>query len=80
MKTKDILQLKTGAVIKHRRYGISTVEKVIKAGGSLFGVVIAPNTNDGKDLLLSDSGGVFPRLLEDAPRQILTTEKAGGSK
>lgn len=74
MKTKDILKLKTGAKVKHKRYGLSEVEQIIETDGELFGLVIVPSSNEGKRLLMSDSGGAFPRLLEGSPRQILQAD------
>lgn len=76
MKVEDALKLEPGQKVIHRRYGVCIVKDVMKAyGGELFGVVVRPDNQNGRDLLRSDCGCDIPDTLEDQPRS-LSLEKA----
>jgi len=68
MRTVDALALVPEDKIVHRRYGISTVIKVLPSYGeslSLFGVVLFPDTVDGQELLAHDCGLIGISMLEE---------------
>jgi hypothetical protein len=70
MKQSDINKLKKGDIVEHTRYGLCSVDKVMKSFGSFFGLVIIPLSEKGKDLLANDSGTGIKRFLEDSIRRI----------
>lgn len=69
MKLTDVMKLKPGEEIVHTRYGECVVKEVMLSRGQLFGVLIVPNTDDGRVLLQRDSGVDAP-LLEDSIRRL----------
>jgi hypothetical protein len=71
MTTQQALYLKPGSKVIHSHYGPSTVQEIMKSEGFLFGIVIIPDTDDGKALLRLDAGvrRDMP-LLEDSPRRL----------
>ncbi len=71
MRTKDILELKVNDNINHKRYGKSKVKEVIFSMCDLFGVIITPISNKGKNLLMLDSGTNIPNFLEGSIRQLI---------
>lgn len=77
MKVEDVLKLKPGQKVIHRRYGVCIVKEVmaVYGNGELFGVVIRPDNKNGQALLLQDCGCNVPDLLEDQTRNI-SIEKA----
>lgn len=79
MKNEDALKLKPGQKVIHRRYGVCIVKDVIITEGlpcgELFGVVVRPDNQNGRDLLREDCGCDIPDMLEDLPRN-LSIEKA----
>ena len=77
MTNKDALKLKPGQKVIHRRYGVCIVKEVMTADGDgeLFGVVVRPANQNGRDLLLQDCGCDVPDMLEDQTRN-LSIEKA----
>lgn len=76
MKTKDVLALKKGDVVKHSRYGISEIVEVMMRFGSLFGIQILPQTDEGKALLRHDAGvdNDMPFLENSVRRLALETK------
>ena len=57
MKAKDIIKLKKDNKVIHRQLGICTVVRVEKTMfGELFGLIILPDTQDGRDILRCWSG------------------------
>jgi len=71
MKTVDALALKAGAKIAHKHYGISTVFEVMHGyGKGLFGVVLYPDTHEGRELLTRHSGFDGNRMLETSVRMM----------
>ena len=71
MRTKDILKLKITDNINHKRYGKSKVKEIVFSMHDLFGVVITPISNEGKNLLMLDSETNIPDFLEDSIRQLI---------
>ena len=71
MRTKDILELKITDNISHKRYGKSKVKEIVFSMRDLFGVVITPISNEGKNLLMLDSETNIPDFLEDSIRQLI---------
>lgn len=74
MKHEDAMKLKPKQKVIHRRYGVCFVREVMMAQGELFGVVVRPANQNGRDLLRSDCGCDGPDMLEDQSRS-LSTEK-----
>jgi len=70
MKVEDALKLKNGQKVIHRRYGVCIVQEVMIAQGELFGVVIRPANQNGRDLLRKDCECDIPDMLEDFPRNL----------
>lgn len=70
MKDEDALKLKANQKVIHRRYGVCIVKEVMIAQGELFGVIIRPDNQNGRDLLRSDCGCDVPNTLEDRPRNL----------
>jgi len=71
MKLKDVLALKVGDKIKHRRYGLCDVKEVMFSFGNLFGVIISPTTSEGRQLLAIDSQVTDVKdFLEDSIRRL----------
>lgn len=75
MKNEDALKLEPEQIVTHRRYGVCIVKEVMLAQGELFGVVIRPANQYGRDLLRTDCGCDVPDMLEDQVRN-LSIEKA----
>jgi hypothetical protein len=75
MKHEDAINLRPKQKVIHRRYGVCIVKEVMIAQGELFGVVIRPDNQNGRDLLRTDCGCDIPDMLEDQPRN-LSIEKA----
>lgn len=75
MKNEDALKLEPEQMVIHRRYGVCIVKEVMIAQGELFGVVIRPANQNGRDLLRTDCGCDVPDMLEDQTRN-LSIEKA----
>ena len=80
MRLKDVMKLKPGEVVMHTRYGESVVQRVmLTRGDSLFGVVIVPVTENGRELLEWDSGADRGEpLLEDSIRRLKRIAAATG--
>jgi len=86
MKHQDAKKLKIDQTVYHRRYGKCDVREVLISmdvpgpgtprfpAGELFGIVIRPVEQAGRDLLKQDCGSDIPEFLEDLPRN-LSTEK-----
>ena len=70
MKKIDATKLQVGNAIIHKRYGLCTVREVMMCGTELFGVVVRPDTDEGKRLLAYDSGTDIPDMLEDSARRL----------
>jgi len=77
MKIEDAEKLETGQKVIHNRYGECSVKEVIismgdtfGSMGELFGVVITPITETGRELLRLDCGCDIPDYLEDSVRRI----------
>ncbi len=70
MKHQEAEKLKPAQTVYHRRYGKCIVREVMIAQGELFGIVIRPVNQDGKDLLKQDCGCDIPDMLEDLPRNL----------
>lgn len=83
MKDEDAKKLKPGQKVIHRRYGVCIVREVMMAEGvpcrELFGVVIRPDNQNGRDLLAKDCRCDVLDMLEDRPRS-LSIEKRPGDK
>lgn len=75
MKHEDAEKLKPEQLVIHRRYGVCVVKEVMMAQGELFGVVVRPDNQNGRDLLRRDSGCDIPDMLEDRTGN-LSIEKA----
>ena len=75
MKNEDAQKLEAGQKVIHRRYGVCIVKEVMMSRGELFGVVIRPDNQNGRDLLRMDSECDVPDMLEDQTRN-LSIEKA----
>jgi hypothetical protein len=74
MKQEDAMKLKPKQKVIHRRYGVCFVKEVLVSYGALFGVVITPANQNGRDLLRSDTGCDIPDVLEDRPRSLAPTK------
>ena len=70
MKNEDAMKLEYGQKVIHRRYGVCIVRDVMIMGGELFGVVVRPDNQNGRDLLRSDCGCNVPDMLEDLTRNL----------
>lgn len=70
MKDEDAKKLKPGQKVIHRRYGVCIVKEVMMAQEELFGVVVRPDNQNGRDLLLRDCGCDIPDMLEDRVRNL----------
>jgi len=70
MKHEDAIKLKPKQKVIHRRYGVCIVKEVLMAQGELFGVVVRPDNQNGRDLLRTDCGCDIPDVLEDFPRNL----------
>lgn len=70
MKHEDAMKLKPKQKVIHRRYGVCFVKEVMISRGALFGVVITPANQNGRDLLRTDCGCDIPDVLEDQPRSL----------
>ena len=74
MKQEDAMKLEPGKKVIHRRYGVCIVKEVIVSEGlpcgELFGVVVRPDNQNGRDLLEADSRCKIPDMLEDLPRNL----------
>ena len=74
MKHKDAMKLEPKQKVIHRRYGVCIVKEVMISHGALFGVVVRPDNQNGRDLLKSDCGCDVPDMLEDQPRSLAPTK------
>lgn len=74
MKNEDAMELKPEQKVIHQRYGVCIVQQVLMSFGELFGVVITPANQNGRDLLQQDCRCEVPDMLEDWP-QNLSIEK-----
>lgn len=79
MKIEDALKLESGQKVMHNRYGECSVSEVVMSKGELFGVVIIPATESGRELLRSDSGTDIATFLEDSVRMISVENNIPGS-
>lgn len=83
MKHEDAEKLEPGQKVIHRRYGVCIVKEVLKTEGvpcgELFGVVVRPDNQNGRALLLQDCRCDVPDMLEDQARN-LSIEKGPGYK
>lgn len=70
MKDEDAMKLEPQQKVIHRRYGVCIVKEVIISLGALFGVVVRPDNQNGRDLLRSDCGCDIPDMLEDQVRNL----------
>jgi len=70
MKDEDAKKLEPGQKVIHRRYGVCIVKEVLVTRGVLFGVVVRPDNQNGRDLLRRDCGCDIPDMLEDFPRNL----------
>jgi len=70
MKHQDAEKLKPEQKVIHRRYGVCIVQEVVVTRGVLFGVVVRPDNQNGRDLLRRDCGCDIPNMLEDFPRNL----------
>lgn len=70
MNKAQILALKPGDPVMHKRYGLSKVLEVATCGNDVFGVGITPDNEVGIQLLKSDSHSVVPNFMEDNMRYI----------
>lgn len=73
MKKVDVLKLKEGDKVIHRHLGICTIKEVVYAfGGDFFGLVLMPDTPNGKFVLCNTFGvtpiGEVPPYLEGSIR------------
>lgn len=75
MKRENAEKLEPEQKVIHRRYGVCIVKEVITTEGvpcgELFGVIIRPDNQNGRDLLRSDCGCDVPDMLEDQARNLL---------
>lgn len=76
MKTKDVLALDPGTHVMHSRYGACVVKEVMRSFGSLFGVQILPQSDEGKAQLRLDSGVQIDMPLLEASVRCLKTPNA----
>lgn len=74
MKNQEAVKLKPNQKVIHRRYGVCVVQEVVLSLGELFGVIVTPANQNGRDLLAKDSGTDTADLLEDRAG-ILSIEK-----
>jgi len=78
VKTKDVIELKPGDKIMHKRYGLCEVREVMLRGESLFGVIVRPENDAGKRLLAADSSGTnIPDMFEDSVRCLTLSTRRG---
>lgn len=77
MKDKDAEKLEPDQKVIHRRYGVCIVKEVIIERGELFGVVVRPANQNGRDLLRADCESDVPDLLEDQARSLSLEKKPG---
>ena len=72
MRTVDALELVAGEKVEHQHYGVCTVIEVMlqSYGKGLFGVVLNPDTRDGRELLNRHSGFDGNRMLETTVRMM----------
>ena len=70
MKLKDAEKLEPKQKVIHRRYGVCIVKEVVMARGELFGVVVRPDNQNGRDLLQRDCECDVPGVLEDRARNL----------
>lgn len=72
MKSKDILNLKKGDFVVHKRFGLCIVYQLERTlQGDLFGLAIRPLTMEGMFKLAVWSKTYFNTFLENSVRQIL---------
>lgn len=81
MKHEDAEKLKPGQKVIHRRYGVCIVQELIITEGvpcgELFGVVVRPDNQNGRDLLSKDVGFNIHDLLEDRVRNLSPLAEPG---
>jgi hypothetical protein len=70
MKQNDVNRLKNGDKVTHSQYGLCSVDEVMMSFGSFFGLVLIPETIEGKIKLACDSGTTIPKFLEDSIRRV----------
>ncbi|MBA7676115.1 hypothetical protein ES703_84356 [subsurface metagenome] len=70
MKNEDAEKLKPRQKVIHRRYSVCIVKEVVMARGELFGVVVRPDNQNGRDLLQRDCEFDVPDVLEDRARNL----------
>ena len=68
MKEKEMFELKPKDKVNHKHYGLSTVIKVEPD----FGVVIKPDTKQGRSLLKAQSGASKDMPLLEIEYRLLT--------
>ena len=73
MTDKEALKLEAGQEVRHKRYGKCFVKEVMMSFGELFGVVIRPSTEKGRNLLMLDSKTDILNFLEDSAGLISVT-------
>jgi hypothetical protein len=74
MRKQELVTLKPGDNVNHRRYGLSSVVEITYSFGGFFGMVILPKTKEGKQLLAQDCGVPDIPLLEDSLRRLSIAE------
>ena len=74
MKTCEAEKLTDGQSVWHKRYGKSIVKEVMMSFGELFGVVITPTTEKGRNILSIDSGADIPDFLEGEAKYLIHIE------
>ena len=75
MNHEDAMKLEPEQKVIHRRYGVCIVIDVMMAQGELFGVVVRPDNQNGRELLRKDCECDVPDFLEDYP-ELISTENA----
>jgi hypothetical protein len=70
MKLSDLIAMKAGDDVKHKRYGLCQLREIHYSCGHLFGVIVRPRTEEGKTRLAADSGTTIPDMMEDSLRQL----------
>lgn len=70
MKLAEIKTMKAGDDIQHKRYGRCNIVEISWCSGGVFGVVVQPKTQAGKNLLASDCGVPDIPVMEGSLRRL----------
>lgn len=71
MTSKEANALKPGESVAHARYGISSVLLVLRWNGAFVGVIISPDTANGRQQIEWDNAGkADDPYLESNPRRL----------